>query len=85
MNGTEITAFCSTQARISVLDPQAAKQAGIETVSDAVTSKQEIIPKRGRQEFGNEILTVIGVDGGMVNLYGSKSTVCMQAEDVSLG
>jgi hypothetical protein len=81
VNGTNMPALLDTGSPITVMNHEAAKQAGIETVREPLVQP---IPQRP-QAYGDDSLTIRGVDSGLVNLSRSVSPVPIRAGTVSLG
>lgn len=80
IDGTTARAMVDTGSPITVLNPNAAEKAKIETVP--LTTKRDL---RKRPAIGDEVLTIGGVDGTPVHLLRSKELVSLQVGDISLG
>jgi hypothetical protein len=81
VNGTDMPALLDTGSPITVINHQAAKQAGIETVREPLV--QPITQRL--QVYGGDSLTIRGVDSAHINLSRSVSPVPIRAGTVSLG
>jgi len=81
VNGVKFPALLDTGSPITVLNPQAAKEAGIDIVKETTLEH-----KKQKQTVGDNILMVGGVDGGRVELHRSASPVSVSAgQNVSMG
>jgi len=85
VNGVEMPALLDTGSPITVLNHQAAQQAGIETVSPP--KNNPIAALTNRLKAQDEVLTIMGVAGNPVHLLKSKQPcpVEMSSGDVSFG
>lgn len=90
VKGIEMPALLDTGSPVTVLNAQAAKHAGIETIIDSDEPKNPIAAMKHKIELANaatrgDVLSIFGAGGGRVNLIKSKEPVSVKVAGADPG